>query len=79
MTHRAVQIGTHDSEGRRTFSTPGDVCDTCSDFERGLLVPVTECPKSLTDYYRVTPWADREFDEHTDRAHRQTRAYRMPS
>lgn len=26
------------------FGSPGQVCDTCSNFEQGLLVPVSFCP-----------------------------------
>lgn len=28
------------------FETPADVCGTCSDLERGLLVPVPFCPEA---------------------------------
>lgn len=46
--HVPGQIGTHDSEGWRTFQTPGDVCLGCSDAEQGYWVPVTECGTALT-------------------------------
>ncbi len=75
--HRAVQIGTRDKEGFRTHCTPGDICLACSNWETGLMVPVSQCPLALDDYYEHTPWADREWDERADAAYRHTRAYRM--
>lgn len=45
--HEPGQIGTHDAEGWRTHTTPGDVCLTCSNAETGLWVPVSACPDAL--------------------------------
>lgn len=77
MKHEAIQIGDRDAEGYRTFATPGDVCSECSSPDTGLWVPVSFCPAALANYYDVTPWADRDFDEHADRAFRHMRAYRL--
>lgn len=77
MNHTYGEIGTRDEEGRRTFGAPGDVCMGCSVPERGLWVPVSFCAAALDDYYRHTPWADREWDERVDRVWRGMRAYRM--
>lgn len=41
--HVPYQIGTHDTEGWRTFQTPGDVCLGCSDPNSGRWVAVSEC------------------------------------
>ena len=79
MSHRAVQIGHRDQDGYRTHTTPGDVCEECTDWETGLMVPVSQCPVALDDYYATTPWANREFDERMDRAFREMRAYRIAS
>jgi hypothetical protein len=75
--HRWGQIGTRDAEGYRTFCTPGDVCEACSNWETGLMVPVSQCPLALDDYYRENSFADREFDERSDAAFRYMRAYRL--
>lgn len=48
--HRPGQIGTHDREGWRTHSIPGDVCLGCSDVETGRWVPVNQCPAALALY-----------------------------
>lgn len=77
IKHEAVQIGTLDKNGYRSFQTPGDVCAACSDWEGGRMVPVAWCPEALDDYYAHTPWADREFDERVDRVFREMRAYRI--
>lgn len=77
MSHTWIQIGTRDAEGYRTHSTPGDVCADCSDPQRGLWVPVSECLGALADMYARCPWMDREFDSWVDRRFKETRAYRM--
>jgi len=48
--HIPGEIGTHDSEGWRTFQIPGDVCLGCSNPRTGLWVPVNMCPIALTKY-----------------------------
>jgi hypothetical protein len=68
--HAVVQIG-------EPYSTPGDVCATCSDPERGLWVPISQCPEAIDTYYAETPWEDREWNERMDAAARHTRSYRM--
>jgi len=45
--HRPHQIGTHDAEGFRTHSIPGDVCLGCSDPGAGRWVPISQCPRAL--------------------------------
>lgn len=35
------------------FETPADVCDTCSDFGQGRLVPVSFCPLAA---YKCEQW-----------------------
>lgn len=45
--HRPMQIGTHDAEGWRTHTIPGDVCEACSDPATGRWVPVSQCPEAL--------------------------------
>lgn len=42
--HIPVLIGTHDEQGLRTHSTPGEVCAACSDPELGKWVPASFCP-----------------------------------
>lgn len=34
-------------EGESRHATPAEVCDTCSDFDAGRLVPVAFCPAAL--------------------------------
>lgn len=75
--HRWVQIGTRDAEGYRTHCTPGDVCAACSNWEIGLMVPISQCPLALNDYYAENHFADREFDMRSDAAFRHMRAYRL--
>lgn len=48
--HVPYQIGTHDSEGYRTFQTPGDVCLGCSDLDSGRWVAVSECDVASAVY-----------------------------
>lgn len=45
--HTPIQLGTHDSEGWRTFQTPGDACAGCSNRATGLWVPVSQCPEAM--------------------------------
>jgi hypothetical protein len=45
--HRPHQIGTHDGEGYRTHTIPGDVCLDCSDPAAGRWVPISQCPRAL--------------------------------
>jgi hypothetical protein len=49
-SHIPGQVGTHDAEGWRTHTTPGDVCLGCSDADAGRWVPVSECPTALATY-----------------------------
>lgn len=45
--HVPVQIGTHDPEGHRTHTIPGDVCLGCSEPSVGRWVPVSQCPRAM--------------------------------
>ncbi len=46
--HRPVNAAPrYDTEGFRLFEAVAEVCDTCSDFEAGRLVPVSWCPLAL--------------------------------
>jgi hypothetical protein len=38
------------------FGPPGQVCDTCSDFELGLLVPVSFCEPALAAAAEYENW-----------------------
>lgn len=31
------------------YGAPADICDTCSDLDKGVLVPVSFCPEALED------------------------------
>lgn len=65
-THSWMQIGTIDSEGMRSHTTPGDVCVDCSDASVGRWVPVTQCSSALTTWEkdhmkeqrRLAYWSD---------------------
>lgn len=45
--HQWMQIGTTDSEGFRTHTTPGDVCVECSAPSIGKWVPVSQCKAAM--------------------------------
>lgn len=45
--HRPFQIGTHDGEGFRTHTIPGDVCLDCSTPRMGHWVPISQCSQAL--------------------------------
>jgi hypothetical protein len=63
IPHLPMQIGTRDAEGYRTFSTPGDVCSTCSDEQAGRWVPVTDCPVALAMHDELWAWIAYDGDE----------------
>lgn len=50
VEHKPMQIGTHDREGWRTHSIPGDVCAGCSDPDSGRWVPISQCMEALAAY-----------------------------
>lgn len=56
--HVPTQIGTHDAEGHRTHTIPGDVCLGCSDPASGRWVPISQCPKAMAalDATEQEPW-----------------------
>jgi hypothetical protein len=38
------------------FGPPGDICDTCSDFERGQLVPISFCERAGAAFEEYHNW-----------------------
>lgn len=52
IDHLPVQIGTHNEDGSRTFSPPGEVCLGCSDPDAGRWVPVNQCPVAMAQVER---------------------------
>jgi len=48
--HYPAQIGTHEPDGTRTHTTPGEVCAACSDILAGYWVPVNDCSISWAIY-----------------------------
>lgn len=45
-------------DGEPRVSVPAEVCGTCSDFERGLLVPVAFCDPARLNTEEYYAWLD---------------------
>jgi hypothetical protein len=56
--HVWKQIDTHNRDGWRLFSTPGDMCAACSDPDAGDWVPVAHCRTALADFIRADDAAE---------------------
>lgn len=46
----------HRPEGQDRFTAPADVCGTCSDFQSGVLVPVSFCPEAKIKSDELNAW-----------------------